>query len=92
MIKGTVVQLKDLVDLDLGTRKMRYAARDAILYALAVGAPASQLDLVYERDLRVLPTYACALGLWAVEKAGSLGAYDRKRSLHASQSLLLCTK
>ena len=89
MIKGTVVQLKDLVDLDLGTRKMRYAARDAILYALAVGAPASQLDLVYERDLRVLPTYACALGLWAVEKAGSLGAYDRKRSLHASQSLTM---
>jgi len=83
------VHLKDLTGYDLGTHTARYTARDAILYALAVGASASELDLVYERDLRVLPTYACALGLWAVEAAGSLGAYDRKRSLHASQALTM---
>lgn len=81
------MHIKDLGDFDLGSQDVQYSARDAILYALAVGASASQLDLVYERDLRVLPTYACALGLWAVEKAGGLGVYDRKRSLHASQSL-----
>jgi acyl dehydratase len=81
------VQIQELSGYDLGSHEASYAARDAILYALAVGAPASQLDLVYERDLRVLPTYACALGLWAVEKAGKLGAYDPRRSLHASQSL-----
>jgi acyl dehydratase len=81
------LQLSELVGFDLGTRETAYRTRDAILYALAVGAPADRLDLVYERDIRVLPTYACALGLWAVEKAGALGAYDRKRSLHASQAL-----
>jgi acyl dehydratase len=83
------VHLKELPGFDLGSYDSNYATRDAILYALAVGASASQLDLVYERDLRVLPTYACALGLWAVEKAGDLGAYDRKRSLHASQALVM---
>jgi acyl dehydratase len=83
------VQLSDLAGHDLGTHEAAYTARDAILYALAVGAPAQRLDLVYERDLRVLPTFACALGLWAVEKAGDLGAYDRKRSLHASQTLII---
>ena len=31
--------------------------------------------------------YGCALGLWAVEAAGELGAYDRTRSLHVGQSL-----
>jgi acyl dehydratase len=81
------LQINQLAGIDLGSHEVQYSARDAILYAIAVGASASQLDLVYERDLRVLPTYACALGLWAVEKAGELGAYDRKRSLHASQSL-----
>lgn len=81
------MHIKDLAGFDLGSQEVQYSSRDAILYALAVGASASQLDLVYERDLRVLPTYACALGLWAVEKAGGLGAYDRKRSLHAAQSL-----
>ena len=81
------MHLKDLAGCDLGTRRVGFSADDAILYALAVGASASQLDLVYEQDLRVLPTYGCALGLWAVEAAGDLGAYDRTRSLHVGQSL-----
>ncbi|MXZ99474.1 MAG: enoyl-CoA hydratase [Acidimicrobiaceae bacterium] len=81
------MQLKELAGRDLGTRVVDFSADDAILYALAVGASASQLDLVYEQDLRVLPTYGCALGLWAVEAAGELGAYDRTRSLHVGQSL-----
>jgi acyl dehydratase len=83
------MQLKDLAGYDLGSRTIGYEARDAILYALAVGAPAEAIDLVYERDLRTLPAYACALGLWAVEAAGELGAYDRNYSLHASQALVM---
>lgn len=79
--------LADIVGADLGAYTATYDDTDAILYALAVGAAPTQLDLVYERDLRVLPTYACALGLWAVEAAGRLGAYDPTRSLHAAQRL-----
>ena len=81
------MKLKDLAGYDLGTRTVDFSADDAILYALAVGASTSQLDLVYERYLRVLPTYACALGLWAVEAAGNLDAYDPTRSLHVGQTL-----
>lgn len=83
------MKLKDLAGYDLGTRTVDFSADDAILYALALGASASQLDLVYERYLRVLPTYACALGLWAVEAAGKLDAYDPTRSLHVGQSLVV---
>ncbi|MGI9294350.1 MAG: MaoC/PaaZ C-terminal domain-containing protein [Pseudomonadales bacterium] len=83
------MELKDLTGFELGTQELVYTERDAILYALAVGAKTDQLDLVYERELRALPTYACALGLWAVEAAGELGAYDRTRSLHASQRLVM---
>ncbi|MCB1680020.1 MAG: MaoC family dehydratase N-terminal domain-containing protein [Halioglobus sp.] len=83
------IQLPDLAGYDLGEQVLDYVERDVILYALAVGATTQQLDLVYEQDLRALPTYACALGLWAVERAGKLGAYDPKRSLHASQSLVM---
>ncbi len=81
--------LADLAGTDLGTPTASYDDTAAILYALAVGASATELDLVYERDLRVLPTYACALGFWAVEAAGRLGAYDPTRSLHASQRLVV---
>ena len=81
------MELRNLVGHDLGSRTVSYDEADAILYALAVGAPPERTDLVYERDLRVLPSYGCAMGLWAVEACGETGAYDRHRSLHASQAL-----
>src|SRR5690606_18611287 len=79
--------LAQLAGKDLGAHAAAYDANKAILYALAVGAAASELDLVYERDLRVLPTFGCALGLWAVEAAGRLGAYDPRSSLHVAQKI-----
>lgn len=77
----------DLIGLDLGTREIGWTERDAILYAIACGAGADELDLVYERDLRPLPGLVSALGLWAVEQCGDLGVYDRKKSLHVSQGI-----
>lgn len=79
--------LPQLAGTELGVHVLSYDANKAILYALTVGAAASDLDLVYERDLRVLPTFGCALGLWAVESAGRLGAYDPKLSLHVAQKI-----
>lgn len=79
----------DLAGANLGEHTAAYDDTSVILYALAVGAAPDDLNLVYERDLRALPTYACALGLWAVEAAGRLGVYDPKRSLHASQRLVV---
>ena len=85
------MELKDLAGRELGNRSVAYEERDVMLYALAVGASSDEIDLIYERDLRVLPTYVCALGLWAVEAAGGLGTYDRNKSLHAFQSLEMHT-
>ena len=79
--------LSDLAGTSLGSQSVTYSDRDVMLYALAVGAASTDLDLVYERDLKVLPTFALVIGRWAVEAAGRLGAYDRLRSLHGSQSL-----
>ena len=80
-------QVADLAGFRLGRRVAAYREEDAILYALAVGARAQELELLYERELRVLPTYALALGLWAVEAAGASGAYDPLRTLHVGQRL-----
>lgn len=81
------LSLATLAGTDLGARALSYDERDAVIYALAIGAPAERLDLVYERDLRVLPTIGMGLGLWAVEAVGELGLYDRTRSLHVGQRL-----
>ncbi|WP_217168474.1 MaoC/PaaZ C-terminal domain-containing protein [Streptomyces sp. AC512_CC834] len=74
---------------DLGTRTVSYTERDAILYALAVGAGADRLDLVYEERLRVLPTFALTLAQWAPDALGTLGAFDVTTAVHGSQRLLV---
>lgn len=79
--------MEQLAGTNFGTRVTNFTMRDALLYNLTVGAPATDLTLSYERDASVLPTYGCAIGLWAVEACGDLGAYDRFKSLHASQQL-----
>ncbi len=71
----------------LGTRSVSYDEDDVILYALAVGARAEQLDLVFERDLRVLPTFAFVLGQWAPDVLGSSGVFDSRTAVHGSQRL-----
>ena len=72
---------------DLGARVVGYDERHAILYALAVGAHATDLDLVFENRLRVLPTFALTLAQWAPDALGALGAFDTKTALHGSQTL-----
>lgn len=73
----------------LGSRTVSWTARDAILYALAVGAPAERLDLVYEERLRVLPTFALTLAQWAPDALGALGAFDVTTAVHGSQRLVV---
>ncbi|MEE4492758.1 MaoC/PaaZ C-terminal domain-containing protein [Streptomyces sp. BE230] len=74
---------------ELGTRTVSWTERDAILYALAVGAPADRLDLVYEERLRVLPTFALTLAQWAPDALGALGAFDVTTAVHGSQHLVV---
>lgn len=81
------VTMATLAGFDLGGRTCSYSERDAILFALAVGAGPEELDWVYERDLHVMPTFAMTLGLWAVRAAGALGVYDPVRTLHVGQAV-----
>jgi len=70
-----------------------YDPRDTILYALGTGAGLAphvdELNLVFERDLKALPTIAFVLGtpgFWAMDPAVGL---DWPRILHGEQSLVL---
>lgn len=75
----------------LGERTVAYTERDAILYALAVGVRATELDLVFEDRLRVLPTFALTLAQWAPDELGSRGAFDIRTAVHGSQQLTVLT-
>lgn len=70
----------------LGDREVSYTERDAILYALAIGAPADRLDLVFEERLRVLPLFGLTLAQWAPDILSDEGVFD-DTSVHGSQTL-----
>lgn len=72
--------------LSLGEHTIGYTETDAILYALAVGAPATELDLVFEDRLRVLPSFGLTLAQWAPDVLAGQGAFDN-RAVHGSQEL-----
>lgn len=72
---------------DLGTRTVAWDERDVILYALAVGARTDELDLVFERHLRVLPPFALTLAQWAPDVLGSAGAFDVTTAVQGAQRL-----
>ncbi|NHF62125.1 MaoC/PaaZ C-terminal domain-containing protein [Microcella pacifica] len=76
----------DWIGRDLGERTIAYSDRDVILYALAVGAAAHQLDLVFEDRLRVLPTFGLTLAQWAPDVMAEAGAFG-PQSVHGSQNL-----
>ncbi|WP_223280859.1 MaoC/PaaZ C-terminal domain-containing protein [Streptomyces antnestii] len=72
----------------LGSRTVSYDERDVMLYALAVGAhPVADLDLVFERELRVLPTFALTLAQWAPDVLAGKGAFGDGTALHGAQRL-----
>lgn len=73
------------------TLRQSLTKKDTILYALGVGAGADggDLDFVYEKNLKALPTLALVLGypgfIWQDPKFGA----DWKKILHGEQSVAI---
>lgn len=80
------MSIADWAGQPLGSRTVSYTERDAILYALAVGASEEQIDLVFEDQLRVLPTFGLTLAQWAPDILAAEGVFD-DLSVHGAQSL-----
>ena len=83
----TLKPASEAAGLELGSHRVSYDDREAILYALAVGAAAEDLDLVFERDLKVLPTFGLVFGLWASDDLRERGFFSSTNSLHVGQRL-----
>ncbi|MCA9530334.1 MAG: MaoC family dehydratase N-terminal domain-containing protein [Myxococcales bacterium] len=68
-----------------------YDERDAILYALGVGAKGdADLDFLYEgRGPRMLPTFGAAVSLPAIERLFSAPGGDLRGLVHGSQRMVV---
>jgi len=82
-----VIDAGSALGLELGTRVVSYDHKDVILYALAIGAQADELEFVFERELRVLPTYGLVHSLWGAEELRERGFWDSATALHGAQRL-----
>jgi acyl dehydratase len=74
--------------------RQKYGPRDTMLYALGVGLgadplDAQQLDFVYEKKLKVLPTYPVVLGYPGFWMADPRTGIDAVRLVHGEQGIVL---
>jgi acyl dehydratase len=76
-----------ILDLREENQSMRWDDRDVMLYALAIGmgGPPAELPFVYEKNLRVMPTFltVAAWGKRPLRRSG----INYLRMLHASQTM-----
>ena len=66
-----------------------YTDRDVILYALGVGATTRELDFVYEKDLKVLPTFAVVPAFPLMMGLGRVLEFNPWAALHGDQRIEL---
>lgn len=78
-----------VVGKELGSSEFEYSERDVILYALGVGAGPEDLQFVYERDLKVLPTFGVVPAFPALLSMGTVMEINPVMVLHGEQRIEL---
>ena len=66
-----------------------YDEDKVILYALGIGAGVEELDFVYEKDLKVFPTFAVIPGFPAIRTVMADLGHNRARILHGEQKIIM---
>ncbi|MFP4476125.1 MAG: SDR family NAD(P)-dependent oxidoreductase [Desulfatibacillaceae bacterium] len=78
----------DAIGKKLGPDVKQYEWKDVVLYALGVGAGFDELEYVYEKDLKVIPTFSIATIFDFLSKIGIESELDLSGLLHGEQELL----
>jgi NAD(P)-dependent dehydrogenase (short-subunit alcohol dehydrogenase family)/acyl dehydratase/putative sterol carrier protein len=78
----------DAIGKPIGPMKRDYTWKDAVLYALGVGAGFSELDYCYEKDLRVIPSFSIAMIYDFLSQAAIASGVNLAGMLHGEQELI----
>jgi len=79
----------DSVGKPLGPVTKTYTWKDVVLYALGVGAGFDELEYVYEKDLKVIPSFGVAAIFEFLSHIGSNANVDLSGILHGEQDLII---
>ena len=78
----------DAVGKKIGPISKDYTWKDAVLYALGVGAGFSDLEYCYEKDLKVIPSFAITTLYEVMPEALTLTNVNLAGILHGEQELI----
>ncbi len=78
----------DAVGKKIGPISKEYTWKDAVLYALGVGAGFSDLEYCYEKNLKVIPSFAITTLYETMPQALSLTNVNLAGILHGEQELI----
>ncbi len=72
----------------IGPIEKAYTWRDVVLYALGVGAGFDELEYVYEKDLKVVPTFSIAAVFDFLSHLGAKSNVNLAGLLHGEQEII----
>ncbi|MDZ4277501.1 MAG: MaoC/PaaZ C-terminal domain-containing protein [Dehalococcoidia bacterium] len=78
-----------VIGKELPSRTFEYTDREVILYALGVGATTDELPFVYEKDLKVLPTFGVIAAFPVMMSMGQVIELNPAMVLHGDQRIEL---
>lgn len=78
-----------VIGKELPPQTFEYTERDVMLYALGVGCGTDELDFVYEKNLKVLPTFAVIPAFPVMMGVGRVVEINPAMVLHGEQAIEL---
>jgi NAD(P)-dependent dehydrogenase (short-subunit alcohol dehydrogenase family)/acyl dehydratase/putative sterol carrier protein len=78
----------DAIGRSIGPLKRDYTWKDAVLYALGVGAGFSELDYCFEKDLKVIPSFSIAMIFDFLSQVAIDAGVNLAGILHGEQELI----
>ena len=78
----------DAIGKPIGPITRDYTWKDVILYSLGIGAGFSELEYCYEKDLKIIPSFAIALIFDFFFKAATASGVNLMGILHGEQELI----
>lgn len=78
----------DAIGKTIGPLTRDYTWKDVVLYALGVGAGFADLEYCYEKDLKVIPSFAIAAIFDLVFQIGAASKFNPAGILHGEQELI----
>jgi len=79
----------DAIGKKIGPVTREYGWKDVVLYALGVGAGFDELEYVYEKDLKVIPSFAIAVIFEFLSHIASAANVNLAGILHGEQDLTM---